>query len=295
MLTEQLKDTVYFSSLFSLDWPELYKDLCLILKSNHVNYKILTNTKDYWCRDFMPIQYGNNQYAQFIYKPDYLKDLEQYRTDVVKVLNGIKKNNFQIKESPLVIDGGNFVFCKGGNFHSNNSADFAVMTDKVMIENPHYSQVEIEYLIREAFNNQDLKIIWLPWKNSDMCGHTDGILHYIGTTDSGRPIVLTNLSVYEADHAQEMKTLLKPHFEIIELNLSEYDDLSWAYINMIQTRDVIIIPGIGNLISDKEALAQIRTLFPEYKDKIYQVQMKDFIAEGGGALNCCTWTISNEI
>ena len=30
------------------------------------------------------------------------------------------------------------------------------------------------------------------------------------------------------------------------MHLSEYNDLSWAYINALQTRDVIIVPGIGN-------------------------------------------------
>ena len=117
----------------------------------------------------------------------------------------------------------------------------------------------------------------------------------IRTTDTGRPVVLTNLSLYEPDHEDEMRSILKSHFELVELNLSESDDLSWAYINMLQTRDVIIVAGIENPISDKEALEQIRSLYPEYKDKIYQVQMREFIAKGGSALNCCTWTISNEM
>ena len=169
------------------------------------------------------------------------------------------------------------------------------MTDKVIFENPTYIQQEIENSIKVVFNNQKLTIVWLPWKNSDTCGHTDGILHYIGTAESGRPIVLTNLSLYTPNHAEEMKTILKAHFDIIELNLSVYDEMSWAYINMLQMRDVIIVPGIGNPVSDKEALAQIKSLYPEFKDKIYQVQMKDLIAKWDGALNCCTWTISNEI
>ena len=295
MLTEQFKDTVYFSSLLHLDFPELYKELCEILRSNNIKCKTLTNTKDYWCRDFMPVQWGYKQYARFVYDPDYLKGTKQYHTDADKVLTGQKKDNLQINKCPLVIDGGNFIFCKGGSYHADSGIDYAVMTDKVMLENPQYSQEEIENLIRDAFNNQKLNILWLPWRECDLCGHTDGILHYLGTTDMGRPVVLTNLSLYESDHEDEMRSILKSHFELVELNLSEYDDLSWAYINMLQTRDVIIVAGIGNPISDKEALEQIRSLYPEYKDKIYQVQMREFIAKGGGALNCCTWTISNEL
>ena len=152
------------------------------------------------------------------------------------------------------------------------------MTDKVMIENPQHSQQEIEKIIKVAFLDQNLHIVWLPWKKSDKYGHTDGILHYIGTTISGRPIVLTNLSVYKKDHAEEIRTILNYHFEVVELNLTEYEKLSWAYINMLQTRDVIIVPGIGNPVLDKKALQQITSLYPE--KKVYQVQMRDFITKG---------------
>ena len=112
MLTEQFKDTVYFSSLLSLDYPKLYKELSEILDSNNVVYKTLAKTKDYWCRDYMPIQWWYKQYAQFIYDPDYLKYKKKYCTDTQKVLTALRKDNLQINKCPLVIDGGNFVFCK---------------------------------------------------------------------------------------------------------------------------------------------------------------------------------------
>lgn len=48
---------------------------------------------------------------------------------------------------------------------------------------------------------------------------------------------------------------------------------------------------IGNPITDAEALEQYKQLFPRYEGKIYLVQMREFIAEQGGALNCLTWTI----
>lgn len=71
--------------------------------------------------------------------------------------------------------------------------------------------------------------------------------------------------------------------------------MSWAYINSLLTQDFIIIPSIGNAITDAEAMAQYRELFPEYNDNIYMVQMRDFIAQYGGALNCLTWTFYEDI
>lgn len=301
MLTDQYKDRVCFSSLFCRDWNSLYKELSEILFANHVGYGTITYTKDYWCRDFMPIQRGCEMYTQFEYNPDYLKDKKKYRTDVDKILlRRMKYFRMDIKKFPLIIDGGNMVFCIGGSDHWGESIHYVVMTDKVMSENPNYTKKKIESMIRESLNIvEDLQftinIVWLPWKHSDMYGHADGILHYVGKSKTGKPIVLVNLSLYEEVHANEMRSILKKKFEVIDLNLSKYDELSWAYINMLQTRDVIIIPGIGNPVTDKEAYEQIKSLHPEYGDKVYQVQMRDFIKEGGGALNCCTWTFSKEM
>ena len=128
-----------------------------------------------------------------------------------------------------------------------------------------------------------------------MCGHTDGILRFIHNRD-GRANVLVNLDLYERSHAQEMREILKEHFNVIDLKLSRYDDLSWAYINFLQVSTLefvskcplIIVPGIGDAITDAEALAQLRKLYPNCD--VEQVQMRDFIAQYGGALNCMTWT-----
>jgi len=103
--------------------------------------------------------------------------------------------------------------------------------------------------------------------------------------------VLANLQLYDNKIAQKMYSSLKQHFDVIELKLSKYDELSWAYINSLQTCDFIIIPGLGDAVTDAEALTQYKQLYPKYEDNIYQVQMRDFIAENGGALNCLTWTI----
>ena len=166
------------------------------------------------------------------------------------------------------------------------------MTEKVMYENPNYSKESIEALLKCAFLESELTVVWLPWDRKDAFGHTDGIVRFLDTNKEGRPRVLVNLELYEDDIANQMYDALAEHFEVIELKLSEYDDLSWAYINCLQTADFIIIPGIGNDVTDAEAMKQYNDLFPYYKDHIYMVQMRDFIAEQGGALNCLTWTFN---
>ncbi|MCF0196782.1 MAG: agmatine deiminase family protein [Bacteroidaceae bacterium] len=284
MLLESHKDTVAFSDLFKHDYPQLFHELQTILQTNGCTVRTLPYTRDYWCRDFMPIQYGDGQYVQYHYTPDYLRGQRQYQTNADKVISKIDLR-MNVRKLPLVIDGGNFVFCHG------TSMNYIVMTNKVLYENQRYSPLEIEEMIRLHYPYDCVGIVWLPWCHSDMCGHSDGILRYVGTTKDGKPIVLANLALYEKDHAQAMRGILKKHFKVIELKLSHYDELSWAYINCLQTKNVLIVPGIGDEVTDKEALTQIKRLYPDYKGRVYQVQMHDFIAKGGGALNCCTWTI----
>lgn len=300
MITEQYKDKVYFSKLLSSDYPELYQEICDILDANHVKHDTLPLTKDYWCRDYMPIQYACEHFAQFKYSPDYLKGKEKYITDTSKVVGKVCNNNTNINTSSLILDGGNIVVCETNT--TGTKETLLVMTDKVMEENPSMSKEDIEWTIRKACAPKDflsvsdrLSIVWLPWDRKDVCGHTDGILRHVGCDNNGKAIVLANLSVYEDEMADQMRSILKEHFEVRELQLSEYNELSWAYINALQTRNVIIVPGIGNEKLDAEALNQIKNLYSGYKGKIYQVQMRDFIQKWGGALNCCTWTVSEDM
>jgi len=144
-------------------------------------------------------------------------------------------------------------------------------------------------LLTDKYLGENTQIVWLPWDKSDVLGHTDGILHFIDINSEGKARVLVNLYGYEADMAIQMRAILEKHFEVIDLQLNEYPDDSWAYINFLQTSKVIIVPGLG-LQTDEEALAQIKALFPEYGDRIYMVNLAKIIKKWGGALNCLTWT-----
>ena len=63
---------------------------------------------------------------------------------------------------------------------------------------------------------------------------------------------------------------------------------------MLQTHDVIIVPGLG-LPTDREALEQIKELYSSYEDRIYQVNIASIIERWGGALKCLSWTLSEYI
>ena len=297
-MLESLKNVVSFSTHLLRDYPEIWTEVSAILQKHFVAHGTLSFTKDYWVRDFMPIQIDPGVFRFFQYNPDYLQDKKRYISNGKKVFDkspAITYNSFyelDIDETSLVLDGGNVTFVPSGD------QMYIVMTDKVMLENPAFTKEEIEEELCRLLTPKGcprVKIVWLPWRHSDMCGHTDGILRFIHNRD-GRGKVLVNLALYERSHAQEMREILKEHFNVIDLKLSRYDDLSWAYINFLQIssfrfasqRSLIIVPGIGDAVTDAEALAQLRKLYPNCS--VEQVQMRDFIAQYGGALNCMTWT-----
>ena len=287
MVTEQYKDAIYFSSLFAWHYHNVYKEISDILVYHHIEHGTLLHTKDYWCRDYMPIQWGFKSYIQFRYEPDYLKDKPQYKTNIIPVLKAMSRD-MDITQSPLIVDGGNVVVCEANSKWIGSCMrgrkPIVIMTEKVFQENSQIDQSEVLAILKENFYGAD--IVFLPWDKYDICGHTDGIIHNIG---DGK--ILVNLKVYPPEIEREMRRRLSDDFAVIDLKLSKYDENSWAYINMLQTRDVIIIPGLG-LPTDGEALSQIKELHPSYDGRIYQINIAPIIKKWGGALNCLSWTVT---
>jgi agmatine/peptidylarginine deiminase len=63
----------------------------------------------------------------------------------------------------------------------------------------------------------------------------------------------------------------------------------FAYLNYLQTNDLILIPSLGIDKDDEVVEKKTKECFPDYTGRIHKVRMNDIIAEGG-ALNCISWT-----
>lgn len=113
----------------------MFKALSEKLHENGVNYGILLNTKDIWCRDYMPIQIGARRFIFYKYNPDYLQTPYYRRTitDVKQIDHINCLENAETVHLDLIIDGGNIVKC----------GETIVMTEKVFAENRDKSRNEI--------------------------------------------------------------------------------------------------------------------------------------------------------
>ena len=179
-------DYVFFSENLKRYYPKVYNELAEILSKHDVCCGTLKGTADYWCRDYMPVQVDSNSFVQFQYHPDYLKELRDYETPTETSIELAKMllPSSSICVSSIVADGGNFTFAstkKGRGY-----TPVVVMTEKIFIENPDIDRQNLIFQLEKLFPNH--KFLFLPWDRGDTCGHTDGILHAVGSNK-----VLVNL------------------------------------------------------------------------------------------------------
>ena len=274
MLTDSLTNTVFLSNWLQEVCPTLYQCLTKALTDNAVRYRILDNTNDIWCRDFMPIQTDEKRFVFYQYKPDYLqaKHKRRYITDVNSVHNIDFLRQAETVNLDLLLDGGNVVKC-GHN---------VVMTDKVFAENCGRSRLEVQRLLEEAFQ---CDIVFLPWDENEKYGHSDGILHYVGDNR----VLLTNYDDFDKAFAHTFLRILEKHFEVIPLkyNAKRKHARSWSYINFLQVGPLVLVPQLG-IPEDEQALEQISKALSHCK--VVGIPALEAVRKGG-ALNCISWNI----
>ena len=277
MLTDHLTNTVFLSDWLSKECPILYLSLTKTLRDNAVDFRILGNTNDIWCRDYMPIQTDEKRFVSYKYYPNYLveKHQEQYITNVRDVGNVDFLRQAEVVPLDLVLDGGNVVKC----------GDKIVMTEKVFVENKERSRNEVQRLLDEAFQ---CEIVFLPWDEQERYGHSDGIIHYLGDNR----VLLTNYDDLDKTFAQAFLRILEKHFEVIPLkyNLKRQHARSWAYINYLQVDNLVLVPQLG-IPEDGQALQQIAEALPACK--VVGVPALEAVRKGG-ALNCISWNIKSK-
>lgn len=260
---------VYFSPyLKSLKcWNNIEK----ALQCNNVSFGFLSNTKDYWVRDFMPIVVEPDRFVFYKYDPDYLQKEQNYITREVRLCYDF--SNAGCIDLPLVIDGGNIIRC----------GDKVIMTEKVFDENPTLSHNDISQQIENALQAE---LVIIPWDKEDKCGHADGMVRYVGKDH----VVINAYKDYNLSLQKKMIEVLSPHFNTIdELEYGKLNrKLSWAHINFLQVGKCVFVPLV-NKPSDSIAIKQLQDIFGnDYNVQGIEVEN---IAKQGGALNCVSWHV----
>ncbi len=227
--------------------------------------------KHVWARDYMPIQIEENLFLKYVYNPDYLKTELDYIPPYISMIKSLK---LKTKQTTFVIDGGNVV-----KFH-----DCVLMTDKVLVENCVRDELGFRHALENLFETD---VFFIPWDRYEMFGHADGMVRAIGY----RHVLLNNYIDYDKNLRMDiLDRLNKERFEVEELHydMPRPSRYSWAYLNFLQTKNCIYVPGLG-LEEDEKALEQLKAFFPDYKVILVPGCLE--LVRDGGALNCVTWNI----
>lgn len=179
------------------------------------------------------------------------------------------------EKSDLILDGGNFV----------KTSDCIILTDKIVKENRlSYSKQELIEKLQRTFCTN--KVVLIPWDTKEEYGHSDGMLRFI----DNETVIIND--IYKTDTVLTYR--LKQcglNCEYLNFKVKKRHKNNWAYINFLQTKDLILLPKF-DIDEDQQAFEQISDFYPDYakNKRIAQVDMTD-IVRFGGALNCITWTI----
>jgi agmatine/peptidylarginine deiminase len=286
MIPDWETDKIYFSEILYTKFPSIWNEIENFLKVNKSHYKLLPKTKDIWARDYMPIQISHSTFIEYRYDPDYLQgDSDEKETRELKTYPDIVCNaiGLSTKKSEIILDGGNMV----------KSSDCIILTDKIVWENRRtYAKKELIKILHETVEVE--KVVLIPWDEECEFGHADGMLRFIND-DS----VLVSGFYENAD--EKFKESLLARLKKANLNIEwlrcstkKEKEHNIAYINFLQTMDVILIPKI-NVPEDDIAFDQISKYYSQYaiSNRIKQVDMSE-IVKLGGALNCISWTIKTD-
>lgn len=278
MITDNLTTAVYFSDLLPKKCPILNQHIAEVLEANRIPYAYLSETKDIWCRDFMPIQIAEDGFVSYKYTPNYLQDKTGLRlqTNPKAVLQARQNHLTQVLQNAvkvdLVLDGGNVVKC--GNT--------IVMTEKVFAENRDKSINEVDRILKDAFL---CDVVYLPWDHRETFGHSDGIVHFAG---DGK-VLITNYGDISPRFYCRFRVALEKHFEVVPLyyKTKRIHARSWSYINFLQIGKLVFVPQLG-LEEDEQALEQIGIALPDCE--VVGIPSLEAVRRGG-ALNCISWNI----
>ena len=281
MIIDSETNFVYFSELLRQKprYMAFHQKLSQLLDRLGIAYDYLPETRDIWCRDYMPLQVSQDRYVGFSYDPDYLKG---ERWQHLRTYSGLVYEPMEMKteKSAIILDGGNVIRWK----------DKVILTDKIVSENAHqFTKTQLIRRLEEVFRVDH--IILIPRYPEDIFGHADGMLRFI----DGQTLLIDGfLKSKESGIGDQLLSVLKEHhLEAIPLDFDVpvQSRHNWGYLNFLQLENLLLLPQFG-IAEDQQALQQISALFPEAarKDQVHTIDAQELIRDGG-ALNCISWNI----
>lgn len=263
---------LYFSSILKTNpkYKPAAEKIFRALFVSGIHYKLLDNTKDIWLRDYMPVKTKSGKYISFLYKPSYLKNYDELRTDF---RNEVAPN---LALENLVFSDINF---DGGNVAFSPSKEKVIISDRVYSENPSWHKTELTAKLAKLL---EANVIIIPSLKSDMTGHADGMVRFVNENT-----VVANAPLSPFGFETKVKKALQNHgIEVLDFPYfdSNGDSAIGCYLNFLETEQAIFLP-VFSVDTDNKAVQTAKHIFHK---AIIPVNINE-IAADGGLLNCISW------
>jgi len=274
MITDNSKNFIFIANTLPSKMPSFYTHFVKAIASAGLEYGILKGTADIWAVDYMPVQLSENQFVQYIFKPDYLTTLKYFHllTDAERVWNNLELDT-EVVSCDLVLDGGNLVYEK----------DTLIVTNKVFTENADKTKTQVIQLLENCFHAQ---VIVIPRAYNDIFGHADGDVRFVNADT-----VLVNEPGTQLEYFKKLTNILKVNkLQHICAPCGCRESVLSAkglYINYLQVGATIFAP-VFDIEQDARAVKFFEDVFSGCN--IIPVKSKQ-IAKRGGVLRCVSWGV----
>ncbi len=257
---------IHISSLIKSHYPLLFQNL-----KNLVHLQEITNTKDIWVRDLMPIRNTQGKWILFKYFPKYLQN-PKYHHLISDNQSICKDLGIEYEYVNIILDGGSVVY----------KNDLYFVSERVFTDNPKLSKENITEILKEKFKTENLHFI--PAMEKDFTGHLDGVLYII---NENRILINDGQDEYTENLKVKLKGL---GFSVEFLPYNPYQNKTYQsargiYINFIEIDSKILLP-VFKLTEDELAIKKLENVFPN--KEICSIDCND-LAKEGGLLHCISW------
>jgi agmatine deiminase len=243
-------------------------------------------TNDIWCRDFLPIQVGDNKFVQFSITKDYYpKRLLHQKTEPTPICKelGIETVTPIYRGLPIYLDGGNVI----------RKFNKVIITDKVFKDND-ILPIELRKILKDILEVD--QVIIIPKEPGEDSGHSDGMVRFVNENT----VIINDYDSVGTNKrfvTKLYRTLQESGLDIIKVpynprldRINGIQPSSGIYVNFLQCGDKIFLPTFDNPNVDSKSLSQFRELFGE--ENVIPVPSLE-LSLWGGILNCISWEITN--
>ncbi|MFW5803635.1 MAG: agmatine deiminase family protein [bacterium] len=278
MITDSQTNTVYFSSQTQEEFPQEYQKLTNLIESEGYHVGLIAEADDFYCRDFMPVQVGKNDFVQFVFRPAAYFSREDYKFISNPVYIELFNSFTQPRYSPIILDGGNII----------KSEDKVIITNRVIKDNLYQFKSKNAIFERLEYDLK-CKVFLIDEYPEEATGHADGLIRFIDSNTVFINEPNPKFQDWETKFRIDLKDYGLKYIELPCPTDEKMDTADGLYINYIQVGELIIVPQFGMEKTDGSALETIkRNVSPDFKVKTINA---NWIAKYGGVLNCSSWGI----